>query len=102
MLKLGGRCAYCGEQLGGETMTIDHVNPLSSTGTNAMVNLVPSCFDCNTMKGPFDINVFRQKLFQLPYARVKTPFKNRMLQKYDAVMYCQNFKEIVFYHETKE
>ena len=44
------RCAYCGIELSLDTITIDHVIPLISGGTNYIENLVPSCIHCNCSK----------------------------------------------------
>lgn len=43
-----GLCFYCQQK--SATVT-DHVIPLSRGGTNAITNLLPSCFSCNVRKG---------------------------------------------------
>lgn len=40
-------CVYCGCP----AFTIDHVMPISRGGTWDLANLVPSCKDCNGLKG---------------------------------------------------
>jgi len=51
------RCTFCGNPLTPhhhnprQRLTIDHIKPWSWGGTNAMENLVLSCFDCNQLKG---------------------------------------------------
>ena len=41
-------CAYCGKQVG---LTVDHVVPLASGGSNSIENIVPACLSCNCSKG---------------------------------------------------
>ncbi len=55
--RYGGRCAYCGHLLdatrsdGGVGMRcIDHVEPKSGAGTNDESNLMPACWNCNSIK----------------------------------------------------
>ena len=49
------RCQYCGRGLGDlrprESLTRDHLIPLSRGGTNAWTNVVTACSPCNTRKG---------------------------------------------------
>lgn len=44
----GHCCAYCGAQP--ESLTLDHVVPLSAGGRNETPNIVPACFECNSRK----------------------------------------------------
>ena len=49
------RCGYCGtseHQAGGE-LTVDHYQPLSAQGSDALEKLVYACFHCNLYKGDF-------------------------------------------------
>jgi len=41
-------CAYCGKQV---ALTVDHVVPLASGGSNNIENIVPACLSCNCSKG---------------------------------------------------
>ncbi len=43
-------CAYCSQSIIDDEITIDHVMPLSKSGTNNIDNLVPSCLPCNVRK----------------------------------------------------
>lgn len=51
ILDSGGRCAWCGESLVGQSFEIDHVLPLSQGGPHTAANLVAACADCNRRKG---------------------------------------------------
>lgn len=41
------RCHWCRKEMRFRNMTVDHVIPLNSGGTNDQQNLVPSCHCCN-------------------------------------------------------
>lgn len=44
-------CVYCGANPGtGATLNVDHVIAVANGGTNDEMNLVTSCFDCNSGK----------------------------------------------------
>jgi 5-methylcytosine-specific restriction endonuclease McrA len=43
----GGRCCYCGRI---KPLCIEHVEPLSKSGTHNICNIVPACKTCNSAK----------------------------------------------------
>ena len=45
-----GVCWYCGRQVGGHNLTMDHVVPLTRGGRSTKDNLVPCCKECNNEK----------------------------------------------------
>lgn len=49
--ELGWHCQVCGKELTKDTVTIDHIVPVSKGGTNDSANLQPLCRPCNTRKG---------------------------------------------------
>lgn len=49
-LDTGGRCFYCGKQIGFESMTLDHVFPKSLGGNREQENFVCACAPCNKAK----------------------------------------------------
>ncbi len=51
--KTKGICACCGKKLTWQTMTVDHMIPLSRGGSNMLHNLYPLCESCNTAKSDF-------------------------------------------------
>jgi hypothetical protein len=63
--KTGGFCIYCGQMLNPFTRNdengfhIDHVKPRSKGGSDALRNLVPSCFSCNNDKRDTPIDQWR-------------------------------------------
>lgn len=44
-------CQICGKVLTKDNVTVDHIIPISSSGTNAVENLQPLCGSCNSRKG---------------------------------------------------
>lgn len=44
-------CQLCGKVLTKNTVTVDHIIPISNGGTNAIENLQPLCGSCNSRKG---------------------------------------------------
>ena len=44
-------CQYCGQKAPDVVLNCDHVKPVAEGGTNDILNLITSCFDCNSGKG---------------------------------------------------
>jgi len=44
-------CQYCGAKAPDVILECDHIEPVSQGGTNDILNLIASCFDCNRGKG---------------------------------------------------
>jgi hypothetical protein len=57
------RCAYCDAQLDSQTITIDHIRPLSKGGSVSIFNCAGACEPCNTAKGSKDL-----RTMAIPYA----------------------------------
>ncbi len=47
----GYACQYCGDKLGVDELTYDHVVPRSQGGRTEWTNIVTACHDCNRRKG---------------------------------------------------
>ncbi len=43
-------CQYCGAKAPDALMRIDHIHPVAKGGTNDILNLITSCFECNAGK----------------------------------------------------
>lgn len=43
-------CQYCGAQAPNVELQVDHINPVALGGANDILNLVTSCFSCNSGK----------------------------------------------------
>lgn len=44
-------CQYCGRRAPDVILNVDHIVPVSDGGDNNIMNLVTSCFECNSGKG---------------------------------------------------
>jgi hypothetical protein len=44
-------CHYCGGKAPDVVLHVDHIHPVSKGGTNEIMNLLTSCFNCNMGKG---------------------------------------------------
>jgi len=49
-------CVYCGKSPPNVILEVDHIIPKSQGGTNDIINLATSCFDCNRGKSDRLIN----------------------------------------------
>ena len=59
--KTKNRCWYCGEDLSGGRMTIDHVQPRSRGGARKCItNLVPACAACNEDKADMTLDEYQR------------------------------------------
>lgn len=47
----GFTCQYCGRMAPTVVLEVDHINPVKEKGTDNIMNLITSCFDCNRGKG---------------------------------------------------
>lgn len=43
-------CQYCGRKAPDVILNIDHIDPVAHGGSNDIINLITSCFDCNNGK----------------------------------------------------
>lgn len=46
-----GICHYCGNRVGADALTMDHVVPVARGGRSTRANVVPCCDACNKRKG---------------------------------------------------
>ena len=50
------QCQYCGKSAPDVVLNVDHIKPVSKGGDNEIMNLVTSCFDCNSGKSDREID----------------------------------------------
>lgn len=43
-------CQYCGNKAPDIVLNVDHIEPVAKGGTNDIMNLITSCFECNSGK----------------------------------------------------
>lgn len=56
------KCYYCKDKIKSKTWHLDHAVPLSKGGLNIFSNILPSCKECNLMKGALSIQKFLHKV----------------------------------------
>jgi hypothetical protein len=49
-------CQYCGAKAPEVILNVDHINAVVSGGSNEIINLITSCFNCNSGKGARALN----------------------------------------------
>ncbi len=70
-------CQYCGQQPGGEELTIDHVLPRSQGGVSTWENCVLACIDCNKRKADRTQQQAGMKLRRAPVRPAWKPLYTR-------------------------
>ena len=61
-------CQYCGRSAPDVILNVDHIKPVVEGGTNEILNLLTSCFDCNNGKRAkllSDDNIIKKQQLQL-------------------------------------
>lgn len=58
----GPRCVYCGEDLVGQEIHLDHVIPEARGGATSLANLQVTCRKCNLAKGVLNESEFEDQL----------------------------------------
>lgn len=49
-------CQYCGRAAPDIVLNVDHIKPVAEGGTNDLVNLITSCFSCNSGKSDIPLD----------------------------------------------
>lgn len=91
--KSDGRCFYCGCKLDFNNFHADHFISKLNHGHGNIDNLVPSCPECNLMKGSSSIEEFRRILEHLDERNIT----GRLFKKY----YNVKHKKIKFWFERQ-
>ena len=60
-------CAYCGNKFTNNSLSRDHIHPVSRGGENTWMNCVTACIKCNTMKGARTPKEFGKEILYVPY-----------------------------------
>ena len=96
--KIGGRCAYCGEDLAYEDMQVDHVEAIRSDGLDDLSNMLPACRSCNHYKRGNTLEGWRKMLEATPDTLARDCYTYRQAVRFGTVKPTP--KKIVFYFET--
>jgi hypothetical protein len=54
-------CQYCGTRPPDVVLEVDHIYPVSKGGTDDLINLVTSCYDCNRGKSARELGKFQPR-----------------------------------------
>ena len=96
------RCAYCGRRSPDVVLEVDHIIPVASGGSSDPVNLITSCWACNSGKAavPLDVVITAED----PHERaIDLLERERQLAEYNAVLARQTQRrdeeswDLVFY-----
>lgn len=49
-------CQYCGRKSPDVVLQVDHIKPVCTGGDNTLLNLITSCVECNSGKGPLELD----------------------------------------------
>lgn len=80
ILESGGRCEWCGRNLVGAEIELDHVLSLAGGGSNTPGNLVVACPDCNRRKAQKHPARFAVEIFG--ETGIRTELVARVLARY--------------------
>jgi 5-methylcytosine-specific restriction endonuclease McrA len=81
-LRDGFKCQYCESAVSMNTVTMDHVIPISKGGKTCWENIVAACAPCNSRKGnhlsvsPLHVP-YRPTYYELAHIRKSLPFEIR-------------------------
>jgi hypothetical protein len=78
-------CQYCGSVSPDCVLEVDHVVPVARGGTDDLVNLITSCWECN--RGKSDVPLSALRLGEDPHDRaIALLEKERQLREYNLVL----------------
>lgn len=63
-LKSNGKCPYCFTPIFEDSFSLDHIKPISKSGTNHLNNLIACCKTCNFKKHDSLLKDFKRDLLE--------------------------------------
>lgn len=93
--RFDGLCGYC--SIKARRLCIDHVNPHVVSRDNSEENLMPCCYECNYLKGIFDLEEFRREVSMQIIRAYKYSVNYRTALRYFQII--ENPSPIIFYFE---
>lgn len=104
--KYGGKCAYCGCELG-KSFHADHIEPIRRNWWENTVmnpqnevfeNYNPSCASCNIQKNSHTLEQFRENIKQFVKSLNQYSTQYKFAKKYGLISECDI--DVKFYFET--
>lgn len=103
--KYGGKCAYCGCELG-DKWHADHISPIVRDWVNGRClrpennhidNFNPSCPSCNIIKGSLSLESFRKVIAKFVPSLNRDSTQYKFAKRYGLVK--ETDVEVIFYFE---
>lgn len=87
--KYGGRCAYCGKEIGYSDMQVDHIEPKRKyyacpEKADRIENLNPSCRRCNHYKRAHSLETYRELIQEL-HTKIQDMYLCKVAQDYGVI-----------------
>lgn len=98
--KCNGHCAYCGCKIEIKQMQVDHVQPISVNGIDAMENYLPACRSCNNYKHSMTLETFRNLAGRWHENLLRDSAAYRMAFRFRRI--TPRMDEVKFYFEGEE
>ncbi len=96
------KCQYCGKNAPDVILEVDHIKPVSKGGTNGILNLITSCFDCNRGKGKRELK--DKDLIDKTYSQLESLAIKReqieMMMKWQEIETNYSFNEFKRYEDV--
>lgn len=88
-------CQYCGAKAPDVILEVDHIKPVKEDGTNEIMNLITSCFDCNRGKSSkkiSDNSMIEKQRKQIEELNIKRQQLEMMLEWKEGVNNINEFE----------
>jgi len=83
-------CLYCNRSFKKKDLTLDHIFPRNYGGISISNNLLPSCEECNGMKGCLDGNEF-WKMKKRETQAERDDFREKIIREKERIRYITGF-----------
>ncbi|EPB8152956.1 HNH endonuclease [Clostridium perfringens] len=89
------KCQYCGKSAPDVVLEVDHIKPVAEGGSNDILNLITSCFECNRGKGKkllSDTTVLDKKRKELEELNERRIQIDMMMEWQEELLEADNYK----------
>jgi 5-methylcytosine-specific restriction endonuclease McrA len=92
----GMRCVYCGKSYEKTLLTLDHIKPVDSGGSNNKYNLITCCVSCNSKKQNIQMLDFLERIIPDYFDRMAIISKINKLRNRSIKRLLIDAKEILY------